>query len=233
MRQPVLSFTLALVISMSGTACSAEPRSPVDADVEIEIASAAPAPAAPKERKTAVRIITEGAKCSATKLGPHTLLSASHCFRHAGRVIIVDDKPAIIERIHQDQNDHSLVLLSEITLQDFAILGPPLKEGEYIHYWGNPFVFTMLLRRGYVSGFYEVNTIYDVNGYHGDSGAGVFNAKNRLVGVISYIHGSESFAVMGSYPLNFTAEQLKDMELKPEPLLMTGVKANVNLEYGD
>ena len=229
MKHTVLSFLLALATAAFGTACSKE-RAQV---VELPHAASEATPDAPKERKTAVRIATTGGICSATKIAPQTLLSASHCFRSATRLIIIGNQPAIIERVVQDQNDHALVLVSEITLEDFATFGPPPKEGDTIHYWGNPYVFTMLLRRGYVSGFDEVNSIYDVNGYHGDSGAGVFDSKNRLVGVISYIHGRESFAMMGSYPLNFTAAQLAAVGLKPLPQLMTGIKADVKLKYSD
>jgi hypothetical protein len=226
MKRTVLLLILA-VITMTGTACSAE-REPPLPTVEPVITTEAP-----RERKTAARIVTAGGICSAIKLGPQTLLTASHCFRTATRLIFVDGVPAAIERIHQDKNDHALVLLSHITMKNFAKFGAPPSEGDNIHYWGSPYVFNMLLRRGYVSGFDEVNTLYDANGYHGDSGAGVFNEQRQLVAVISYIHGKESFAMMGSYPLNFTAQQLKDVGLKPEPRLMTGVVAVVDLNYSD
>lgn len=99
-----------------------------------------------------------------------------------------------------------------------------------MHYWGNPYVFNMLLRRGYVSGFSGRSTVYDVNGYHGDSGAGIFNKNNQLTGVISYIHAIESFAVMGSFPLNFTETQLLSVGLKAEPALMSGITASVVMQ---
>lgn len=229
MKHIVSSLLLALAFITTGTACSAEsPHSVVYNPVvppEPQIL--------PEERRTAVKIATISSVCSATKLAVQTILSASHCFRTATRTLLIDGQPAIIERVMQDNNDHALVLLSGITLSDFAVIGNPAKEGDNIHYWGNPLVFTMLLRRGYVSGYQGVNTLYDVNGYKGDSGAGIFNEKNQLVGVISYIRGEESFAMMGSYPLNFTAEQLKAVRLPIIPLLMTGIKADVRLSYSD
>ena len=234
MKHPILSFLLALTIASVSTACAVEVEAKTEAEesvVVVPLAVSEPNKTAPKDRKSSVRIVTGSGICSATKIAPKVLLSASHCFHTETKILIVGDKPAIVVHIVADDNDHALVLLDEIVLEDLAALGPAPKEGDSIHYWGNPYVFTMLLRRGYVSGFDNVNTIYDINGYHGDSGAGVFNDKKQLVGVISYIHGKNSFSMMGSYPFNFTAAQLKEVGLKPMPLLMTGTSAGVKLNY--
>ena len=51
--------------------------------------------------------------------------------------------------------------------------------------------------------------LYDVNGFSGDSGAGVFDQSNRLTGVISYLTIRYSFSMMGGYAMNFTPEQLR------------------------
>lgn len=230
MKQFALLLLLS-VTSMTQTACSSELSFETEAE-DLPKAVAA-SPDAPKDRKSAVHIANVGGTCSATKLNAHVLLSASHCFRHSTKDIIINDQPAIIERIQQDGNDHALVLLSGIVMSDFATWGPPSAEGDAIHYWGSPFVYTMLLRRGYVSGFLDTSTIYDSNSYHGDSGAGVFDNKNRLVGVVSYIHGHNAFSVMGAFPLNFTESQLADVGLTPEPRLTTGVASEVKLNYGD
>lgn len=57
-------------------------------------------------------------------------------------------------------------------------------------------------------------TLYDLNGFFGDSGSGVFDADGYLVGVISMEY-SQAFQdaymkVMGSLPLKFTAQQLAE-----------------------
>lgn len=214
MNHFTLSLLLLLVTLLTATGCAAKDRTPID-------------------RATVSYIATSKLKCSATKLGPQTLLSAAHCFRGAGATLNVDGALATIQHVELDQNDHALILLSGITLINFATFGDVPVEGDLIHYWGNPFIFKLLFRRGYVSGYYNGATLYDANGYRGDSGAGVFNDKNQLVGVISFIQGENSFAMMGSYPLNFTKDQLAAVNLTPDAHLMTGQKVEVNLRYPD
>lgn len=231
MRRVAMSLLLA-VISLSSTACSAE-RTPTALELK---AAAGPQQVvqktAPPERKSVASIATTGGICSATKMSATVILSAAHCFRDATKLIIIDGKPATIERVLQDGNDHALVVLGGITLTNFATMGPPPREGDNVHYWGNPHIFSMLLRRGYVSGFEGgINTLYDINGYRGDSGSGVFDEKARLTGVISYIHFADSFSMMGSYPLNFTKEQLASIGLAPNQFLTTDVKAKVLLSH--
>jgi hypothetical protein len=56
-------------------------------------------------------------------------------------------------------------------------------------------------------------TMYNINGWLGDSGSGVFNDSGRLVGVISilfYTSDQQPMHLMGSLPLKFTARQLSE-----------------------
>lgn len=69
------------------------------------------------------------------------------------------------------------------------------------------------MREGYIAGLthyhqYKHIVLIGTSGWHGDSGAGVFNASGRLVGVISIIHGNPIWNMMGVIPLRFTAKQL-------------------------
>lgn len=223
----LLALIFACVTSLSANACAAS-----DAPLA---ARALPPPAAPHnapvERKYAVRIATIGGVCSATKLSPTVLLSAAHCFRNSNKMILIGDTSAVIERIIQDGNDHAMVVISGATLTNFATMAAPATEGDLVHYWGNAYIFNMLLRRGYVSGLDGVDTIYDINGYQGDSGSGIFNGKGQLVAVLSYLQGEGPFALMGSYPLNFTAAQVASVGLPASPYLSTGKVAIVNLRY--
>lgn len=57
-------------------------------------------------------------------------------------------------------------------------------------------------------------TMYDLNGFFGDSGSGIFDSEGRLTGVIS-IEFSQAYAdaymkLMGSLPLAFTAKQWEE-----------------------
>lgn len=88
---------------------------------------------------------------------------------------------------------------------------------------GNPGELADQYRAGHVSGYAGKNTagcpwtLYDLNGFFGDSGSGVFDADGRLVGVIS-IEFSQTYQdaymkLMGSLPLAFTAVQWHEASL--------------------
>jgi hypothetical protein len=205
-----------LVAGLSCPSCSASPKSPNRL----------------KDEPTTVRIINNGGgKCSATAVGPHTLLTASHCFRTAtNNLLMVDDTVVQIDRVLQDGNDHALVTLKDVQFLNVAVLGEPAKTGDNIHYWGNPSIFSYMFRKGYVSGVFPDRTMYDINGFHGDSGAGIFNDKKEIVGVISYIFEAQAFTMMGSFPLNFTKEQVQAADLLPNTKLMSGIKAKVDIK---
>jgi len=76
-----------------------------------------------------------------------------------------------------------------------------------------------MYRHGYVSG-HLVNenikiTLYDLNGYFGDSGSGVFNSRGQLIGVMSILAQQTDGAYIkfaGSFPLAFTDEQWRDAQ---------------------
>lgn len=151
--------------------------------------------------------------CSGTAISPHVILTASHCFPHPllapskFDISINGVKTTITESVLHDGNDHAL-LRTNLTFEKYATFGPEPKEGDNIHYWGNP-DFVNLFRRGYVVGKKGNDTLYDVNGFSGDSGAGVFDRDNRLTGVISYLTVRYSFSMMGAYAINFTPQQLQ------------------------
>lgn len=54
-------------------------------------------------------------------------------------------------------------------------------------------------------------TIYDINGFFGDSGSGIFDSQGRVVGVISIEHSQvyedAYMKVMGGLPIVFTPKQ--------------------------
>jgi len=56
-------------------------------------------------------------------------------------------------------------------------------------------------------------TLYDLNGYYGDSGSGIFNARGQLVGVMSVLAQLTDggyFKLVGSFPLAFTEDQWRE-----------------------
>lgn len=171
-------------------------------------------PRAIVDQETTLRLVTpyDGGLCSGTAVGANTFLSAAHCFSDSDKYVTINGVPAEIQKVLNDGNDHVLVIV-DMTFKVWATFGPPVKQRDRIHYWGNPAGLNMFYREGYVTGTHGNDTMYDVNGFNGDSGTGVFDEQNRLVAVISYTYaidrGTNIFQLMGSYPFNFTFDQLQ------------------------
>lgn len=166
-------------------------------------------------------ILGSGSKCSATAIGPHALLTASHCEAPTDLLQISGVPAHIIQRV-RDEFDHT-ILLVDYTFPRFATvsLSDPLERGESVFVFGNPGRFTDIFRHGCVAGFESdddptAQVLFDLNGFHGDSGSAVFDEHGSVVDVISTITGDthnhevewDSFKLMGGFRLAFKREDL-------------------------
>jgi hypothetical protein len=176
----------------------------------------------------AMDTVLDGNKCSATAVGPHALLTASHCELPTDR-IFVDTNKAMIGGVIRDGKDHTIYLV-DMTFKNYAPLGPSeFSQGDQIFIFGNPGDGVDLFRNGYVSGFRVYGdsqepgkgkeVLFDMNGFHGDSGAGIFNTDGEIISVVSFGHIQQegekakkdhewSFVMMGGFPLTFTPAQI-------------------------
>lgn len=181
------------------------------------------------DKDMALRIEDANSICSATIVAPRVILSAAHCFYNSGQQIKLNGNWVTLDRIVQDGNDHALasLKLNGPDLISLTVFGKPTVQGDNIHYWGNADGLPMFYRKGYHTGDYDVDVMYDVNGYGGDSGSGVFNDKKELVGVVSYSYTHDAFSLMASFPFNFKRKQLRAVGMPMNKLLMTGKVANV------
>lgn len=76
-----------------------------------------------------------------------------------------------------------------------------------------------MYRHGYVSGHFVSDnvtiTMYDFQGYFGDSGSGIFNSRGQLIGVTSVLYQQTDGAymkLMGSFSLAFTDDQWREVK---------------------
>ena len=151
------------------------------------------------------RIEMAGMVCSATAIGPSKLLTASHCLSGSPLLLVNGTAAGVMSVVH-DGNDHAVVVVTTRFATWAKVVGPPAL-GEVVEYHGNPLSFQQLYRRGYVAGVDRTGVILDVNGYHGDSGAGAFNTKGEVVGVISGLTRGE-FRVIAMFPFAFKGGEL-------------------------
>jgi len=156
-----------------------------------------------------------GAECSATAIGPHALLTASHCERATSHIAI-DGIQADVATVLRDEEDHSIYLLTGISFNTWYAgnipVDLPLSVGDDVVIFGNPGAFHDMLRRAYVSGSDGPGPsilFLDGNINEGDSGAGVFNATGTLLGVISVKAMGDGIKFSGMYPMKFTEAQVK------------------------
>ncbi len=161
-------------------------------------------PAIDKAHKASYQIrqvtISDGARCSATAIGPHALLTATHCELPTDDLYIRGEEGpfTVIARI-RDGQDHSILLLKGITFADFVEVDQKsLRVTDDIFTIGNPGIWQDIYQKGYVAGLIvdrsleaamgagePTKILIDIQAYPGESGAGIFNTSGVLVAVLS------------------------------------------------
>ena len=190
------------------------------------------APAFSAHEAAASLQVPDGA-CSGTKYLPHTVLTAAHCLSEG--LVSVDGKPAKVLYTLADKTDHVFVVT------DLTFPGPfptprftdGLLQGTVIHFYGDPLGIPDQYRLGYVTGNCKADycfpglsgvlglptdypvALLSVMGQHGDSGAGIYNADDELVGVVSLVQQEmpPPFVPMGALPFTFTAGEIATVAL--------------------
>lgn len=145
------------------------------------------------------RPVLGGGTCSATAVGPHTLMTASHC-EAPSSFINIDGQRHLILDVARDENEHSFLAVDQ-TFSSWAVLSKDApKVGDEVFIFGNPAGLRDVMRKGYLAkapeevSFFEAVAgkhplaLYDFNGWMGDSGAAIFNSKGEVVDVVSVGH---------------------------------------------
>jgi hypothetical protein len=171
-----------------------------------------PLPLGAQSKRIELSTVFDSGHCTATAVGRHTLLTASHCEAPTD-VLTVNGETTHILHIIRDGKDHSLMIVDMTLLVTAKIIQRDLLQAEDVTLVGNPGELQALYRRGYFAGKRESSLLFVLPVYRGDSGAGIIDKRGNVVAVVStmsWIGDSEGhgFQACVALPLSFTDLQL-------------------------
>lgn len=174
--------------------------------------------------------IIEHAGCSATAVGHHALLTDTHCELGTDTVTIDGQEAQITGRI-RDGLDHTILLVDAEFEQYAEISDRELEQGDSVFIFGNPGNLSDIMRYGIFSGIKQPTLrdvftgaplvqmlLFDLNDYHGDSGAAIFDAiSGKITSTVTgtyYVNNDDGtrFSLAFAFPLHFTKDQLKQIQ---------------------
>lgn len=152
--------------------------------------------------------------CSGTAVGPNIVLTASHCFGVGQYVKAINGQQGRVLEVVHDGKDHALIRVT-VTFKRWAEVRPGMHQGQRIKWLGNPGGLANMYREGYVSKVEGGTAYIFADGWFGDSGAGLFDERGYVVGVLSGAQARSSnglrIQIIGAYQMQFTAEQWQEI----------------------
>lgn len=161
--------------------------------------------------------------CSGTVVAYDVLLTSTHCFdgETINYIEINGVKVKPIDVI-SDGNDNSLIKIDhQFPVENIAKINITGAEvGNDVRIIGYPNSMKMVYRKGYIVNLLidkDLNRSFfmDMNTYSGDSGSGIFNDRNEVIGVMSYVIQTNPligvyYKLSGGKVLEFSKEQFEE-----------------------
>ena len=184
------------------------------------------APSKSQQRLATHALMSNKGLCTASAIGPHALLTASHCDSSTGSLKVDEAFTVNIMGRITDNKDHLIYLVDgppfKVTMGEFYSPSTydMAREGEGVFFYGDGGgLFPPQFRKGYRMDHLEFSKdtapkgmplgdlfLFDMVAITGDSGSAVYSEKTgRLIAVITFGLFDH---FMGSYALQFTQVQI-------------------------
>lgn len=165
-----------------------------------------------------------GDTCNSTSIGPHSILTATHCIKNEDdATIAIDSKSrnvSVIQKI-QDKQDHVILVLGYTFKNWASISTQPIILGQKVFIAGAPGDFDPLYRVGVYSGWtrldaHTVMMLFQIPIFYGDSGSAIFNQQGQIITTVtcnaSLVGDHDYVGFACANPLAFTKQQLEQIQ---------------------
>lgn len=147
-------------------------------------------------RATSLRLTLDSGVCSGTAVGRDLLVTAKHC----GGIVAIDGKPATVTVHESGKLDLVVLKVTGVEFNRWAKRGTLPKQGDRVRWWGNPVGEANVYRQGYVARVQDGTLVIAAQICKGDSGAGIFNDKGEVVGIVSAMTAAHHCQFALSFP---------------------------------
>ena len=138
-------------------------------------------------RATTLRMEFATGLCSGTAIGPDTILTAKHCLSHPLKMVEGVQAEVIGSKL--ETRDTIVIKVKGVRFKHWAKRGPRPNQGDHLTFWGNPEGVPDVMREVLVSRAWTDGLVLQATVCPGDSGAGLFNARGEVVGIVSAVTG--------------------------------------------
>lgn len=159
--------------------------------------------------------------CTGTAIGPHAIMSASHCDEDGSVVSLSVDltieKHKVLRRI-SDGRDHIIWLIDGSPLKNIEpVMQATAKIGDVVTIYGSgggayppdaKYGRTISCEDPSDADAAAELRCYSIPAIPGDSGSAIYNASGEIVGLVTYSDGMQKPAGTAAFTLNFTPQQL-------------------------